>query len=59
MVLVLLSFTSIKMEGDKSKGIQNDTKTQGSYVFRKVRKSRSVLFGKEELMRHCNEITKL
>lgn len=59
MVLVLLSFASIKIEGDKSKGIQNDTKTQGSYVFRKVRKSRSVLFGKEELMRNCNEITKL
>lgn len=59
MVLVLLSFTSIKMEGDKSKGVQNDTKTQGSYIFRKVRKSRSLLFGKEELMRNFNEITKL
>lgn len=44
------------MERGKAKGIQNDTRTQGSYIFRKVRKSRSVLFGKEDLMRDFNEI---
>lgn len=44
------------MEVGKAKGIQNDTRTQGSYIFRKVRKSRSVLFGKEDLMRDFNEI---
>lgn len=44
------------MEGGKSKGIQNDTNTQGSYTFREVRKSRSVLFGKEDLIWDFNEI---
>lgn len=44
------------MEGGKAKGIQNDTRTQGFYIFRKARKSRSVLFGKEDLMRDFSEI---
>jgi len=44
------------MEGGKTKAIQNTTRTQGSYIFRKVRKSRPVLFGKEDLMRELNEI---
>lgn len=44
------------MEGGKAKGIQNDIKIQGSYVLRKVRKSRSALFGKEDLMRDFNEV---
>lgn len=45
------------MERGKSKDIQNDIKTQVSYIFRKVRKSRYVLFGKEDLKRDFNEIT--
>lgn len=29
---------------------------QGTYIFKKVREGRAVLFGTEELMRDCNEI---
>lgn len=46
----------IKIVGGKDKDIMNDTRTHGSYIFGKVRKSWSALFGKEDLMRDFNEM---
>lgn len=39
------------MEKGKANGNQNDTRLQGSYIFKKVTEGRCVLFGKEDLMR--------
>lgn len=58
MVLVFSFIITVskKTVGGKDKGIMNDTRTHGSYMFGKVRKSRSTLFGKEDLMRDSNEM---